>query len=120
MIRNGARSGIRGTVGSLSAAGSDASGDWAGALFSSGVAFGPGVPERTSPVPLGDAEELGAAVGSSSSPGGDVGCEPGTDGRGVLPGGGDGGRGVAPGGGVGVGAAVGRGVGLGVGGGVGA
>jgi len=71
-------------------------------------------------VPLGDVEELGAVVGSSSLPGGDVGCGPEAEGRGVLPGGGAPGVGVAPGGGVGVGATVGRGVGLGVGGGVGA
>jgi hypothetical protein len=74
-------------------------------------------------MPLGDVEEPGALVGLSSAPDGDVGSVPGTEGRGVLPGGVvDGAVGVAPGGGVGAGAAVGRGVGrgLGVGGGVGA
>ena len=71
-------------------------------------------------MPLGDVDELGAVVGSSSLPGGDVGCGPGAEGRGVLSGGGAPGVGVAAGAGVGVGAAVGRGVGLGVGGGVGA
>ena len=45
---------------------------------------------------MGDVEELGAVVGSSL-PGGDVGCGPGAEGRGVLPGGGPG-IGVAPGG----------------------
>ncbi len=72
-----------------------------------------GVPERTSPVPLGDVEALGALVGLSFPSGGGVGCGPGAEGRGVLPGGG-----VAPC--VGVGPAVGRGVGAAVGRGVGA
>ena len=72
-------------------------------------------------MPLGDVEELGALVGSSLLSGGDVGCGPGADGRGVLAGGGVAPCvGVGPGVSRGVGAAVGRGVGVGVGGGVGA
>ena len=81
-------------------AGSDASGDWAGALFSS-VSPLARRPLEDLAVPLGDADELGAAVGSSSSSGGDLGCGPGTMAA-CLPGR-RWRRGVAPGGGVGVG-----------------
>ena len=92
-----------------------------GALSSSGarVAFGPAVPERTSPVPLAEIDELGALLESASRSDGGVACGPGAAGPGVLPG-----RAVAPAVGVGlagvaVGDTVGRGVGDGVGVGIG-